>query len=273
MQHLDPRSLDKFYTVPDIAVSCLADFQRILAVARQGPIDLWVEPSAGSGAFFDILPVPRLGIDLAPEAAGIIQADFLKWAPPECGRIAIVGNPPFGKNASTAISFFNHAAAFSSAIGMVLPRTFEKASVQRRLDRSFHLHHNRVLPRHSFTFLGAPYDVPTTFQVWIKADSLRIDPPVRKTHEDFQFVGKEEADFALQRVGVRAGTVKTVFDGVSPSSHYFIRSTQARPADLVARMAALDFDDIKLRTAGNPSIAKGELIEEYDRVWGGIRQI
>jgi predicted RNA methylase len=271
MQHFDPRQLDKFYTVPGVATECLAAFIQTMRSKNQPQIDLWVEPSAGSGAFLDILPAPRIGVDLEPEGREVIRADFLTWAPVDPNqRIAIVGNPPFGKNASAAVAFFNHAASFCCAIGMVLPRTFEKASIHRRLNRNFHLHYNKALPLQSFTFLGTPYAVPTTFQVWIKADTIRVDPPVRKRHEDFEFVEKTVAEFAFQRVGVRAGSVKTDFSHVSPSSHYFLRPSPSGPSDLISRINALDFSEIRLRTAGNPSIAKGELIEEYDRTWGNV---
>ena len=81
---------------------------------------------------------------------------------------------------------------------------------------------------------------------------------------------KKDAEFAFQRVGVRAGTVKTDFSHVSPSSHYFLRPSPGGPLDLKSRINTLDFSEIRLRTAGNPSIAKSELIKEYDRIWGNI---
>ena len=50
-----------------------------------------------------------------------------------------IGNPPFGKNSSLAISFFNKAAEFSDIIAFILPQTFSKDSVKNRLNLSFFL--------------------------------------------------------------------------------------------------------------------------------------
>ena len=41
-------------------------------------------------------------------------------------NILIVGNPPYGKNCSTAINFFNHAVTISDFIAFIIPKTFRK---------------------------------------------------------------------------------------------------------------------------------------------------
>lgn len=269
MDITEARRLDKFFTAPSVAKDCMLVLHGALAAHGIGNVGLWLEPSAGSGAFLDLLPHPRLGLDLVPEADDILQADFLTWQPPSPGaRIVAVGNPPFGKNASRAVAFFNHAARFSTVIAMVFPRTFEKASIHRRLDQRFHLIATKSLPDTSFLLLGKPYSVPAVFQVWMPGDGLRSDPPVRRSHPDFEFVDRNKAQIAFQRVGVRAGAIKTDLASISPASHLFIRATSVPLPVLIDRIDSLDFSTLKLRTAGNPSIAKSELIELYSDRWG-----
>ena len=271
MEKADCRLLDKFYTRPEIVAQCLRQLFKDLQKEDIDDVDLWLEPSAGSGAFLSKLPTPRLGLDLAPEAAGIERADFLCWTPSvPSQRIATVGNPPFGKNASKAIAFFNHAATFSTIIAMVFPRTFEKSSVHRRLDRNFRCVSNMPLPKNAFTFMGADASVPCTFQVLIKAETPRDIAPTKTTHADFRFLqDRSGAEMAFQRIGANAGTIKTSFQHLSASSHFFIKASSHIPAaDLEQRFRSLDFERVKHLTAGNPSIAKSELIAIYEAAFG-----
>ncbi|NJM50486.1 MAG: hypothetical protein HC843_06015 [Sphingomonadales bacterium] len=132
-----------------------------------------------------------------------------------------------------------------------------------RLDRNMHLLAEKELDDYSFEFEGQPYAVPTVFQVWQKSPELRPIIAANRTHPDFSFVQARDADFAFQRVGARAGMVS--FDGLrkSPQSHYFIRANiDARR--LFNRLDSIDWNPVKWRTAGNPSIGKGELVSSYE---------
>lgn len=269
MQHFDPRSLDKFYTTDGAVATCLDRLNSHLKLNPEPAIDLWLEPSAGDGAFLRSLPLPRIGLDLVPEAEGITAGDFLQWKPEDPTiRIATVGNPPFGKNSSKAVAFFNHAAEFSTLIAMIFPSTFEKASVQRRLNKNFVCVLNEPLPYSSFLFQGQPYDVPTTFQIWTRSKTPRSDSKAKTHHPDLQFVSRNDAMVAFQRVGVRAGALKTDFTKIASASHLFLRSDRLSSEELIARLAALDFSHVRGKTAGNPSIAKSELIDAYTKAWG-----
>lgn len=262
------RAGDRFYTKPDVAAACLAFLAPYAAkIAPQ----FWVEPSAGAGAFLAQLPYPRVGLDLQPAADEVMEADFLQWHPsstplpiagPIAGPFAVVGNPPFGKNSSLAVQFFNHAATFADLIAMILPRTFRKPSVINRLDQRFHLRDEFLLQPHAFEFEGVPYDVPTVFQVWVRAMPLRALIAQQKTHSDFTFVrNASDADFALQRVGANAGRVKYDAARVSPSSHYFIKAHCAEAASNA--FAELDWNSVKHDTAGNPSLSKADVVMVY----------
>ena len=63
-------ALDQFYTKPEVAQRCWA------TISHLNP-SLWVEPSAGTGSFFKLLPEPRFGIDLDPKFEGIVQGNWL----------------------------------------------------------------------------------------------------------------------------------------------------------------------------------------------------
>lgn len=264
------KALDKFYTRPRIVDLCLG-LLRDAARERGWAPALTVEPSAGSGAFLNAFDGPKLGLDLAPEAPGIEQADFLTWEPPGVGgSVWVVGNPPFGKNSSLALRFVNRAAEFADVIAFVLPRTFEKPAFQRRVDRRLHLVEERVLPEDAFTLCGEPLRVPCVFQIWERRDEERpvTRPPL--THPDFEFVPLPRAHFALQRVGVRAGAVKNRPETRSASSHHGVRATGRVPAeDLMTRFEGLDYGCVKHRTAGNPSIGKGEIVALYRQAFPG----
>ena len=229
--------------------------------AQHLPGKFWLEPSAGTGEFLRLLPAPRLGLDVAPQAPEIVQQDFLTWTPaPAQHDIVVVGNPPFGKNAHQAINFFNHAAQFALAVAMIFPRTFKKCSVINRLNPAFHLAQELLLPATAFIFAGQDYSVPCVFQIWRKAATPRPRAVWPRTHPDFEFTTPARADFAIQRVGANAGRVKHDFSAYSPNSHYYIK---ARRAGVAQRFAALPYDDFRHDTAGNPSLAKGELIWLY----------
>ena len=219
-----------------------------------------VEPSAGTGSFLRLLPSGSLGYDIDPKYPGIETADFLAVKiQPERGsekRIAIIGNPPFGKNGSMAVLFFNHAASQAQIIALILPRSFRKASIENRIDPDFHRVHEETVPANAFLFRTKPYDVPAVFQIWEFRKQQRTKRHVETKHPDFEFTTADRADFAIQRVGARAGRVHHDFT-MSPNSHYFIRG------DVEAVMAQLDFASVTGDVSGNPSLAKSEIITLY----------
>lgn len=260
------RHLDQFFTRSDVAAACVQGVRaHIDSMSGEW---LWVEPSAGGGAFFDLLPFPRIGLDIVSQRGDISSVDFLSWHPGATGRrIAISGNPPFGKNAALARRFFDHAAEFADVIAFILPRTFQKPAFVSRLNRHMHLVSEQVLAESSFEFDGAPYAVPTVFQIWEKRQTLRPVAARALMHPDFAFVAARDAHFAFQRVGARAGLVSEEGLRKSPQSHYFLRAN-IDSNRLFAKLHAIDWSPIKHRTAGNPSIGKGELVQAYQSARG-----
>lgn len=288
------RDFDQFYTRPSVARECLDFMHRVLAEQGEDMSShkgLWIEPSAGTGVFLSLLPENRIGIDKDPPAtpnedltdeerrlrAEIATADFFEWSPPadHVRPVITVGNPPFGRNGSLALRFLDRAAGMSKYVCFILPRTFEKQATQDKVNPHLELLDTMTLGDDSFTHCGRTYNVPCCFQVWrVREDLAKRPRKVRPlAHGDFIIVpryhNEGDADFAFQRVGAQAGQVST--EGLSKSwkSHYFIK-VATDEVDVRAVLASLDevWARIRQKTAGNPSIGKGDLIEEYVRATG-----
>ncbi|WP_299821433.1 hypothetical protein [uncultured Jannaschia sp.] len=260
---------DQYFTHPETAALCLA---HLAEVAPSGAVDLYLEPSAGAGAFLERLPVPRLGLDIRPAAPGIKTRDYLTWQTAgTAGTIHVVGNPPFGRGGALAVAFFNHSAGFAEVIAMILPASFAKASIRARLDPRFELVSELPLPGEVFPHEGRPHAVNAVFQVWRRSDRerARVRPVTR--HPDFEFVGtKEEAHFAVRRVGGRAGAILQIpatpgpATGLSPSSNLFVKAVGCDPALLEARFQALDTAEVRSLSTAHPSVSKSDLVTLYE---------
>jgi len=74
------RKLDQFYTDPVYAQQFLTTISNLVDLDQ---FDHLLEPSAGTGSFYNLLDTKRrIGLDLEPKAQGIIQTDFFDWTPP-----------------------------------------------------------------------------------------------------------------------------------------------------------------------------------------------
>ncbi len=257
------KALRQFYTKPAVAKDCI---DQMLQFVRHLQISIWIDPAAGEGAFLHQLPHPRAGMDVDPKAPEVGCLDFADWNMPwpfHAGPVVVIGTPPFGRNASGAIRFFNHAAKFADFIGFILPCTLQKPQMRRQLDPKFHLLHEHVIPEKAFVFNGVETTCRAVFQVWERRLTLRNDPVLPRSHPDFMFIkSKADADLSLQRVGVNAGRVRTAFDDRAETSHYFIRdlTSDRRVAKI---LAAIDWSGVKAQCVAVPSISKTELVRLY----------
>jgi hypothetical protein len=256
--------LEQFYTRPDVAARCVAFMAGLPGV----PDKPWIEPSAGTGAFLDHMPPGSVGIDLDPRHPGVARADFLAWRPGD-GRDdhVVVGNPPFGRQSSLLVRFFNHAAGFASHIGFVMPRSFEKEHLQRQLDRRFHPVASLPIEADVFLHSGRTRHVPCVFMAWERRPEPRRPRPPVTSHPHFDFVDRERADFAFQRIGRNAGRVLADPRALSVIPHYFI-AVRETGADVAGVLAGIDWSEEKARNAGVPSIGKAELVRRYAEAVG-----
>jgi hypothetical protein len=257
------RDHDQFYTCRDTASFCV---EKLLALPQaQMPTAWFLEPSAGAGAFLQLLPEGRrTGFDIEPRHPEVSEQDFLEYVhPAESDRrpLIVAGNPPFGRNSSLATKFVNKAATFADVVAFILPKTFQKDSTVRRLDPHLHLREEHELPAFSFVFEGKPWDVPCVFQVWERRREPRVDPVRLCTHPDFSFVKRSSADFAVRRVGRSAGIVLREFANYSKFNHHFVKA--ADPERVIEVLNSIDWSEVRQQTAGVPCVGKEELVRRY----------
>ena len=163
-----------------------------------------------------------------------------------------------------AVKFFNKAAEFSDAIAFILPKTFKKDSIQNRLDANFHLIYEEIVPENSFLFDGEIYDVWCCAQIWLKKPQKREKTKIfnfKMVSSWFEIVDKHDADFCIQRVGARAGLIRTQnITEYSDQSHFFIKQKTPMVLELFQK---INFNLVKYNTVGNPSISPNELVREW----------
>lgn len=187
---------DRFYTKDEVAKDCIAT---LLPYCEEG--DLFVEPSAGGGAFFRQLPEYKIGVDLYPTAEGVVQSNWLSYEVPK--NCVVVGNPPFGTRNSLTKAFIKHSLPFAKVIAFILPSVYRKETMQKIFPANWVLLHSHNLPDNSFLLDGMDYHVPCVFQVWGKEcyfptlTDHRESSKVKVTTGDFLFCKKEDADFFI----------------------------------------------------------------------------
>jgi hypothetical protein len=216
-------------------------------IAEHGiKFDCWLEPSAGDGAFYDLLPVDRrLGIDIDSRRPDIVQGDFLTFDNFAPGvTYAAIGNFPWVENG--AVRFFNRCADHCSVIAFLVPLSFLRPQAINQLDPRFRLLHQEVSPR------GQPPVFATVFQIWVRDDELREPIETPREHPDFEFLPRdrphlrERAHIVIRRIGVDAGIILNASEVTRPDRAHWIK---CRPGvDVVkvrARLRAIDWTDPK----------------------------
>ena len=161
---------DQFFTSKDTARYCYDKAIEIIAPLCNLGDYTFIEPSAGDGSFYNIMPtMQRIGVDIEPKCDGVVQSDFLKWTPDTTKNICI-GNPPFGLRGHLALKFINHAAKFSDFVCFVLPQLFDsngKGSCKSRV-KGMNLIHSEVVDSSFYYPGGKDVTVNVVFQVWAK---------------------------------------------------------------------------------------------------------
>ena len=274
MKGLKRNTTDKFYTSKKCVDLCMEFISKYIEIK---PTSLIIEPSAGNGAFIKsikLLDATSVFYDLDQEHPEIIQKDYLTINQKEYSSyynkedyetIHIIGNPPFGRQSSTAIKFIKKSCEFCDTLSFILPKSFKKDSLQKHFPLNFHLIYQVDLPANSFIVNGEEYDVPCVFQIWIKNETERTTS-VKLLPLGFVFVTKEnKPDISFRRVGVNAGVIDTIIENKSTQSHYFIKFTNSKTA--AENIIALKFINYDFNnTVGPKSISKQELIKEFIKV-------
>jgi hypothetical protein len=258
--------MDKFYTKLDVVRLCSNAIKTHLQISYDN--DTIIEPSAGNGAFIDFIKSAVRDYhlyDLVPEHIDIIQQDYLEYTHirTSLSKIHVIGNPPFGRQSSLAISFIKKSCQFCDSISFILPKSFKKNSLMRHFPSNFHIRFETDLPDKSFIVDGKEHDVPCVFQIWEKAADTR--PAIVKLEpQNFVFVDKNDnPDIAFRRIGSNAGNISTYIEPKSIQSHYFIKFTSAvDKSKIIMVLSHTQFDTNN--TVGPKSISKQELIAKYN---------
>ncbi len=277
--------LDQYYTKPAAARECWETLLGVLPVRADRA--RFIEPSAGDGAFFDLLPARRrIGLDLAPRRAGVREQDFLTWE--YCARDrslqVVVGNPPFGSRGGLAVRFVNKAAEIADTVGFIVPANFRKFAIHRQLPADLRLIAAKSLPRHSFRLRGGrDYAVNTEFQVWTRLPSGEADlrqfapPPI--AHRDFLLrqynntpealkVFREPFDFAVPCQGWQ-DYARRERDAERCEKNKQWMLLEARGGRILQRLLRLDYGALALRTGtSTPGFRKNDLVRAYARAYG-----
>jgi hypothetical protein len=273
---------DKFYTSVPVAKKCIEAIIFNLHNTSPSPdlvlplsAYLWVEPSAGNGAFFHNIPdtYDKIGIDIDPQAANILKQDYLTWMPPSLSSskpIIVFGNPPFGSQSSLAKAFVAHSCKFASIIAFILPKSFTKPSMSNIFDPLFHCIHSSDIEPHAFVINGeATYDVPCVFQIWKKMLIPR-EVSQKVTEKGFQYVKHNDAHhMAFRRVGVYAGKsyitnlagekIEGVSYNYSPQSHHFLKFDDALNDRILEISRKINSHTFPSNTTGPRSLSKTEI--------------
>ena len=262
---LKRNSTDKFYTKKSAVEKCISLVKEFIHIED---IDLIIEPSAGNGAFIPCIKNISNNhkfYDLYPEHESIIKQDFLlldhqKLITPY-KKIHIIGNPPFGRQSSTAIKFIKKCCSFADSISFILPKSFKKSSMQKYIPLNYHLIHQCDLEKNSFLLNGNDCDVNCVFQIWQR---LSINRPIIETPIPcgFSFVKKtSNPDISFRRVGANAGLISREIKSKNIQSHYFMKIDNI---DLIKKLQLIKFTTDN--TVGPKSISKHEIIIEFNKL-------
>ena len=224
--------------------------EKINEYSNLNQYDLVIEPSAGTGNFLQYLPEGTFACDLEPKTDNIVEMDWFDY---QSGyeslynpiRIAVIGNPPFGKGYMNPLAkgFFNHASKIGAElIAFIVPAKYHTSwKVHKQLHPDFGLYFSEILPKNSFIKDDKPHNVNCCMQIWSKkklGKNLRIlkIPPTK--HEDFDMfltcynvVGRPEArrklknkeywEFGLKYWG-KIGVCEIDDIPVETTTHYLI---------------------------------------------------
>ncbi|BDS48633.1 hypothetical protein [Rhodoluna sp. KAS3] len=250
---------EQYYTPTYLALDLIREVEKTVPGLSSRTI---LEPAGGTGSF--IRAAKAIGaekfesFDIEPKHPGVTKADFLSATILSSNAVTI-SNPPFGRNNSLSIPFFNKAADHSDYICFIVPRSWRKWSVINRLDRRFHLiadHDIHVdYEDETGTKISQRNSLATCFQIWQRKPELRPKYSV----VDNGFISKvsaEDADIALTIFGFGCGKVHTDFERAPNSTRMFLKLNHA---DALAALQSANFAKFHQHTAYTPALSLPEI--------------
>jgi len=250
---------EQYYTPKPLALELVAQIEKVLGPLAGKTI---LEPAGGTGAFIEAVQakgVTRvISFDIEPLHELVTQGNFLEQEIKETNLITI-SNPPFGRNNSLSIPFFNHAAKVSDAICFIVPRSWRKWSVTNRLDLGFELALDLDIEIDYVDADGTPLSnknhLATCFQIWKKADAPRtlvrvIDKGI------IEKVSPDQADVSLTIFGYGCGKVKTQFEPVANTTQMFLK---LKHPQALAALESVDYSKFFKNTAYTEALSLQEI--------------
>jgi predicted RNA methylase len=248
---------EQYYTPKPLALELVTQIEKVLGSLAGKTI---LEPAGGTGAFIDAVQakgVTRvISFDIEPLHELVSVGDFLEQEINESNLITI-SNPPFGRNNSLSIPFFNQAAKVSDAICFIVPRSWRKWSVTNRLNLGFDLALDLDIDYVDAD--GTPLSnknlLATCFQIWKKADAPRT--LVRVTDMGIiEKVSPELADVSLTIFGYGCGKVKTQFEPVANTTQMFVK---LKHPQALAALERVDYSKFFKNTAYTEALSLQEI--------------
>ena len=251
---------EQFYTPADLAKSLTNKLTTLI-----GPLEgkTVLEPAGGTGSFVQAAKqagaLKIISFDIEPKADGVLRADFLDADLNGLENAITISNPPFGRNNSLSIPFFNKAAKHSEVIAFIVPRSWRKWSVLNRLNLDFHLIHDEDLAIDYVDEKGEQVwqkaRLNTCFQIWQKQHSPREIIKIA----DLGLVSKvdpEHADVAITVFGYGCGKVRTKFEPVPNSTVMFLKVHDDR---VIPALTKVDFSRFYRNTAYTEALSLQEI--------------
>ena len=250
---------EQYYTPAELAERLMAEVEKLVPDLAKRTV---IEPAGGTGAFIQAAQnrgvTEFLSFDIEPKHSLVKRADFLHQKIKAKDALTI-SNPPFGRNNSLSIPFFNKAAEHSEFICFIVPRSWRKWSVINRLDRRFHLvaDHDILVDYvdESGERLSKRTSLSTCFQIWQRRSELR---PLVKV-QDLGVIQKcdpVDADVALTIFGFGCGKVRTEFERKPNSTVMFLRVLHPQA---LAALKSVDFNRFSKNTAYTEALALPEI--------------
>jgi predicted RNA methylase len=250
---------EQYYTPKPLARELVAEIEKTLGPLAGTTV---LEPAGGTGAFIEA--VQSVGVskvisfDIEPLHDLVSVGDFLEQEIKEENLITI-SNPPFGRNNSLSIPFFNHAANLSEAICFIVPRSWRKWSVTNRLDLNFELVLDIDIDIDYVDSEQSPLSsknhLATCFQIWKKTSKPR--KIIRVTDKGvIEKVSPERADVSLTIFGYGCGKVKTQFEPVANTTQMFLKLHHPKA---LAALESVDYSKFFRNTAYTEALSLQEI--------------
>lgn len=258
---------EQYYTPDDTAEEV---FKNLVALVPDLSSRTFIEPAGGTGAFINAALktgiTEIISFDIEPHHPRVLKGDFLLQSISAVDAITVT-NPPFGRNNSLSVPFFNHSAKNSEYIVFIVPRSWRKWTVQNKLDRRFELVRDDDLDINYVDVNGdhgyKKNNLRTCIQYWKRSpDKLR---QIYGVH-DMGVIKKcsyDEADVSLTIFGYSCGSLKTEFPRKPNTTQMFLKLNHPKALEALQNV---DFSRFFNHTAYTEALSIVEinfLLNEY----------